>query len=67
MAYASISIVVEGTTYRAEYELKAGTITVRSEFGTKSAPLGNSPPDAVARMLLRELLEMEKLRRDGLT
>ena len=55
-----------GTTYPAVYELKRGTVTVRTNIGNRSAPLGNSLPDVVACVLLREIIQLEKLRRDGI-
>jgi hypothetical protein len=66
MAHATISVPIEGTTYPATYELKRGIVTVRTDIGTKSAPMANSPPDAVARILLRELIQLEMLRREGM-
>ena len=48
------------------YELKRGIVTVRTDIGTRSVPMGNSPPDVVARMLLRELIQVEMLRREGI-
>ncbi len=66
MAHGTISITIDGTTYPAPYELKRGVVTVRTDIGTKSAPLGDSDPDTVARMLLRELIEIEKMRREGI-
>lgn len=66
MAHATISVTIDGTTYPAAYELKQGVVTVRAAIGSKSASLGNSSPVIVARMLLRELIEVERLRRDGI-
>ncbi len=66
MAHATISVTVDETTYPATYELKRGIVTVRTDIGTKSAPMGNSAPEIVARMLLRELIQIEKLRRQGM-
>jgi hypothetical protein len=39
---------------------------VRTDIGTRSGPLRNGQPDNVARMLLRELIQLEKLRRDDI-
>jgi hypothetical protein len=64
MAQATISVTIKGTIYPATYELERGIVTVRTDIGTRSAPMGNSPPDAVARMLLRELIQVETLRRE---
>jgi hypothetical protein len=66
MARATISVIIEGTTYPAMYELKRGVVTVMADIGTKSTLMGSSPPDVVARMLLRELIQVERLRREGI-
>ncbi len=66
MAYATTSIIIDGTTYPADYELKGGTVTVRTDIGTRSASVRNSPPEIVAQMLLREIIQSETLRRDGI-
>ncbi len=66
MAHATISVTIDGTPYPATLELKRGIVTVRTDIGTKSAPMGNSPPDIIARMLLRELIQVERLRREGI-
>ena len=66
MVQATISVTIDGMTYPAIYELKQGIVTVRTDIGSRSASVGNSPPDVVARMLLRELIEAERLRREGI-
>jgi hypothetical protein len=66
MAYATTNVVIDGTAYPAEYELRGGTVTVRTDIGTRSAPVRNSPPEIVARMLLREIIQSETLRREGI-
>ena len=66
MAYATISVIIDGTTYPSDYELKRGTVTVRTDIGTRSALMRNSPPEIVACMLLREIIQSETLRRDGI-
>ncbi len=66
MEHGIISIALDGTTYPATYEVKGGIITVRTDIGTKSTSVGNTPPEIVARMLLRELIVVERLRREGI-
>ena len=66
MEHGIISITLDGTTYSASYELKRGIVTVRTDIGTRSATLDNSLPDIIARMLLREIIQSEKLRREGI-
>ena len=66
MEHATISITLEETTYAASYELKRDIVTVRADIGTRSASLGNSLPDIIARMLLREIIQSDKLRQEGI-
>ncbi len=66
MAQATVSITIDGVTYPATYELKRGVVTVQTDIGIRSAPMGNSSPDIIARMLLRELIEVERLRREAI-
>ena len=66
MEHGIISITLDETTYSASYELKRGVVTVRTDIGTRSATLDNSLPDIIARMLLREIVRSEKLRREGI-
>jgi hypothetical protein len=66
MAQATISVTIDGTTYPATYELKGGIVTVRTDIGTKFALMGNNLPDIIARVLLRELIEIERLRRENI-
>lgn len=55
----SVEINVEGTTYRANYRVAGNVVTLDSAFGSKSMPAGQHMPDDVARMLLRELINLE--------
>ena len=64
--HATISITLDETIYAASYELKRDVVTVRADIGTRSASLGNSLPDISARMLLREIIQSEKLRCEGI-
>ena len=66
MEHPTISITLDEATYSASYELKRDIVTVRTDIGTRSAALDNSLPDIVARMLLREIIQSEKLRREGI-
>ncbi len=65
MAYATISVIIDGTAYPAEYELKAGIVTIKTDIGTRSAPVRSSPPEIIASTLLREIIQSETLRREG--
>ncbi len=54
------SIKREGKTYNASYYVLQGIITVVSAWGHKSTQVGDSPPEVIARLLLRELIETEE-------
>jgi hypothetical protein len=66
MEHRTISIDADDETHSADYELEQGIVTVITSHGRKSAPAGTSPPEIVARMLLRELLAVETMRREGI-
>ncbi len=66
VTHGIISVTTDEVTYSATYELKRGLVTVRADIGTRSGPLRNGQPDNVARMLLRELIQLEKLRQEGI-
>ena len=66
MAHGTISVTSDEITYSASYELKRGLVTVRADIGTRSGPLRNGQSDSIARMLLRELIQLEKLRQEGI-
>ena len=66
VTHGIISVTTDEVTYSAIYEVKRGLVTVKADIGTRSGPLRNGHPDIVARMLLRELIQLEKLRREGI-
>ena len=45
----------------ATYETRGRMVNVISEFGTKAAAIGQSPPLVIARMLARELMQAARL------
>jgi hypothetical protein len=52
-----IEIDFGGKTHRITYAVSKGLITVWSGFDSKSTQLGNSPPEVLARMMGKELLQ----------
>jgi hypothetical protein len=52
-----ITIEYSGNTYRGSYRVDGEMIYVTSDFGDRWATLGNSPPELIARIVLRELVE----------
>jgi hypothetical protein len=47
---------VDGKTYEATYEVAQGIVTVRTAKGMKATQVGGSPPEVLARMMLREMV-----------
>lgn len=45
-----------GKRYRGTYHVSAGTLTVNSEYGSKSATPG-AGPEVLARIILREIVQ----------
>ena len=63
-----ISVEVDGKIYMGGYSLSGQgpyqLVTVRRPLGGSiTTQVGGSPPDSIARMLLRELVEAEKGRK----
>jgi hypothetical protein len=56
----SISVEVDGKTHSANYEIRGRSVVVWTARGMKSADTGASPPQVVARALLREMVEEQK-------
>lgn len=55
-----VSIELEGRTYSGRYRVERGVITVSTTSGSKTTQLGRLPEEALARLLLRELVDEGK-------
>jgi hypothetical protein len=51
-----VTVTINGDTYEGVYYVQRSTVFVQSAFGTRSAPVGGSPPEMIAKMLLAELV-----------
>jgi hypothetical protein len=56
----TVTITVGHIDYVAEYAVEKEMLTVTAAHGSKSTPLGDSPPEERARMLLSELIKEGK-------
>ena len=56
----SVSITIDGVTHEGAYFLRDSMVHVQSPLGTKSAQVGGSPPNAIAKLLLSELARGHK-------
>uniref|UniRef100_A0A7C1WRF3 Uncharacterized protein n=1 Tax=Pseudomonas graminis TaxID=158627 RepID=A0A7C1WRF3_9PSED len=52
-----IEVEFGGKKHRISYAVSKGLITVSSAFGSKSTQLGNSPPEVLAMLMGKELLQ----------
>jgi hypothetical protein len=59
---SNIKVEVAGVQHGGWYEVERDLVKVHSPYGSKSTQIGGSPPDILARMILRELIEAERRR-----
>jgi hypothetical protein len=59
---SKISIEFDGKNYSATYSVASKVVTVHSFYGSRATQGGGSGATAVARMLLREILQGAKER-----
>ena len=52
-----IAVEIDGNYCLGSYIEKGGMVIVSSSYGTRSTQIGRSPPDTLARMMLRELVQ----------
>jgi len=50
-----------GKTHTGTFTVSSGLITVISAYGTKTTQVGSTPPETLAGMLLRELIQTEAM------
>jgi hypothetical protein len=63
MSSFDFATTVDGKLYQGTYTLTREGITVRSEYGKKTMPVGRENPKIVARMMLREIVSNDVRRR----
>jgi len=51
-----VTVTIDGVTHAGAYYVKGPFLFVRSPFGAKAIQVGGSPPEAVAKLLLAELV-----------
>ncbi len=57
----TVTVAHQGKTYMATWHVEKGVITVSTASGRKSTQLGDSPPESLARMMLREAINAGEL------
>jgi hypothetical protein len=59
MSQTDVRVEIDGKTYFGRVEVSRGVVTVHAACGTKTAPIGASPVESLARILLREIIQAE--------
>ena len=57
MDTCEVSVEVDGKTYFGLYWVESDIVTVTTGLTAKRAELGHAPADAVARLLLKEIVQ----------
>ena len=62
----TVEVMHRGETYRAAYSVKKGWVHILTPLGNVPAkPVGNSLPQAMARLMLKELLHERDAKKEG--
>jgi hypothetical protein len=56
-----VTIIIDGVTHQGSYFVQESTVHVRSPLGTKATQVGRLSPEAVAKLLLSELVRATKI------
>ena len=56
----SVTVTIDGVTHHGTYYVQGSVVHVRSPLGEKITKARRSPPEAIARLLLSELVREAK-------
>jgi hypothetical protein len=56
MPVKSVSITIDGVEHHGTYYVQGSFVCVHSDLGNKLTHVGRSPPEAIAKLLLAELV-----------
>jgi hypothetical protein len=56
----SVAVIIDGVTHHGSYFVQGSTVHVRSPLGSRAIQVGGSPPEAIAILLLSELVREPK-------
>jgi hypothetical protein len=59
MSQTEVRVEIDGKTHFGRVEVSRGMVTVHAACGSKTAPIGASPVESLARLLLREIIQAE--------
>jgi len=51
-----VTVTIDGVTHRGTYFVQGSMVHVQSTLGSKKTHVGGSPPEAIAKLLLSELV-----------
>jgi hypothetical protein len=55
-----VSVTLNGVTHHGTYYLQGSRVHVQCPYGQKATQIGGSPPEAIAKLLLGELVRTTK-------
>jgi len=56
-----VTIIIDGVTHKGSYFVQGSMVHVRSPLGAKATQVGRLPPEAIAKLLLAELVRATKI------
>jgi hypothetical protein len=59
MSQTEVRVEIGGETHFGRVEVARGMVTIHGASGSKTAPIGASPVESLARILLREIIQAE--------
>jgi len=51
-----VAVTIDGVTHHGTYFVQGSTVHVQSPLGSKKTHVGGAPPEAIAKLLLSELV-----------
>ena len=66
MSRSEVRVEINGKTYLGRIEVSGETVTVHTAQASKSTQIGASPVASIARILLREIVQGKKQRKDAM-
>ena len=63
MSSFEFAVTIDGKLYQGTFEVSRETITVTSQYGSRTNQVRNTPPKILARMMLGEIVRDEMRRR----
>jgi hypothetical protein len=56
----NVTVTIDGVTHQGTYYVQGPLVYVQCDAGTKATQVGRSPPSAIAKLLLSELVREQR-------